>query len=230
MIFQARLEQFQGPLDVLLQLIEKDDLDISKVSLANVTEDYLAYVEQLDASRTAEIADFLVIAARLVYLKSKLLLPEEIGEEEDGTALEDQLRLYKRFMDAAYELEGRYGSGMIAYFRESVPLTGEFVEPKGVTDRLLEQVMQRLVGVHTKRREIMERVQMANGISIEESIARIRALLEGSKRFAFHHLLGKNADRAERIVHFLALLELVKQRHVRVMQKSLFEEIQIVAV
>ncbi|MEK7102326.1 MAG: segregation/condensation protein A, partial [Patescibacteria group bacterium] len=102
--------------------------------------------------------------------------------------------------------------------------------PKGVTDRLLEQVMQRLVGVHTKRRAIMERVQMANGISIEESISRIRALLEGSKRFAFHHLLGKNADRAERIVHFLALLELVKQRHVRVMQKALFEEIQIAAV
>lgn len=225
-MFCAKLEQFQGPLDVLLQLIEKDDLDISKVSLANVTEEYLAYVERLDASHTAEIADFLVIAARLVYLKSKLLVPDEI-EEEDGIALEDQLRLYKRFMDAAQELEGRYVSGMAAYFRETVPLTGEFVEPKGVTDTLLEQVMQRLVGVYAKRREIIERAPVVNGISIEESIARIRALLEGGKRFAFHHLLGKNADRAERIVHFLALLELVKQRHVRVMQKSLFDEIQI---
>ncbi len=229
MIFYAKLEQFQGPLDVLLRLIEKEDLDISRVSLANVTEEYLRYVETLDASRTAEIADFLVIAARLVYLKSKLLVPD-VAPEEEGIALEDQLRLYKKFMDAAQELEGRYESGMVAHYRESVLLTGEFVEPKGVTGRLLEQVMQRLVGVHTKRRAIMERVQMVNGISIEESIARIRALLEGSKRFAFHHLLGKNADRAERIVHFLALLELVKQRHVRVLQKSLFDEIQIAAV
>ena len=92
MIFYAKLEQFQGPLDVLLRLIEKEDLDISRVSLANVTEEYLRYVETLDASRTAEIADFLVIAARLVYLKSKLLVPD-VAPEEEGIALEAQLRL-----------------------------------------------------------------------------------------------------------------------------------------
>lgn len=228
MIFQARVEQFQGPLDVLLQLIEKEDLDISKVSLANVTEDYLAYVEQLDASRTAEIADFLVIAARLVYLKSKLLVPDEI-EEEEGIALEDQLRLYKRFMEAARELEWRYGSGFTAYVRETAPLIGEFVEPKGVNASILEQVMRQLVGIHAKRRAIVERMDITNTISIEESIARIRALLDTGKRFTFRNLIRRDADRAERIVHFLALLELVKQRHVRVTQKSLFDEIQIAA-
>lgn len=230
MIFQARVEQFQGPLDVLLQLIEKEDLDISRVSLANVTEDYLAYVEQLDASRTAEIADFLVIAARLVYMKSKLLLPEETFDEDDSVSLEDQLRLYKRFMDAAGELEARYGSGDHAYFRETTPFTGEFVEPRNVTRALLLHIMGQLVGIHTKRRQITESVSLVPTISVEDSIGRIRSLLEASKRFSFHHLFGKNADRAERIVHFLALLELVKQRHVRVTQKSLFDEIQIAAV
>lgn len=228
MIFQARVEQFQGPLDVLLQLIEKEDVDISRVSLANVTEDYLAYVEQLDASRTAEIADFLVIAARLVYLKSKLLVPDEI-EEEEGIALEDQLRLYKRFMEAARELEGRYGSGFTAYVRETAPLIGEFVEPKGVNASILEQVMRQLVGIHAKRRAIVERMDITNVISIEESIARIRALLDTGKRFTFRNLIRRDADRAEHIVHFLALLELVKQRQVRVMQKSLFDEILIAA-
>lgn len=228
MIFQARVEQFQGPLDVLLQLIEKEDLDISKVALANVTEEYLAYVEKLDASHTAEIADFLVIAARLVYLKSKLLVPDEI-EEEDGIALEDQLRLYKRFMEAARELEWRYESGFTAYVRETAPLIGEFVEPKGVNASILEQVMRQLVGIHAKRRAIVERMDITNTISIEESIARIRAMLDTGKRFTFRNLIRRDADRAERIVHFLALLELVKQRQVRVMQKSLFDEIQIAA-
>lgn len=229
MIFETRLEQFQGPLDVLLQLIEKEDLDISSVSLANVTEDYLAYVEQLDASRTAEIADFLVIAARLVYLKSKLLVPDEI-EEEEGIALEDQLRLYKRFMEAARELEARYGSGFTAYVRETAPLIGEFVEPKGVNASILEQVMRQLVGIHAKRRAIVERMDITNVISIEESIARIRALLDTGKRFTFRNLIRRDADRAERIVHFLALLELVKQQHVRVSQRALFDDIHIMAV
>lgn len=228
-MFHAHLEQFQGPLDVLLQLIEKEDLDISRVSLANVTEEYLAYVEKLDASRTAEIADFLVIAARLVYLKSKLLVPEELDEEE-GIALEDQLRLYKRFVDAAKELEARYAQATPAFFRETSPFTGEFVEPRGVTGGLLEQVMQQIVGAHSKRRAIVERVEMANIISIEESIARIRVMLDTGKRFAFSHLIRRNADRAERIVHFLALLELVKQRQVHVTQRSLFDEIHIAAV
>ena len=229
MIFETSLGQFRGPLDVLLQLIEKEDLDISKVSLAKVTEEYLAYVEKLDASRTAEIADFLVIAARLVYLKSKLLVPDEAPEEE-GVALEDQLRLYKKFMDAARELEARYESGCTAYAREMTPLTGEFVEPKGVTASILEQVMQQLIGVHTKRRVMVERMDITDTISIEESIARIRAFLGAGKRFTFQHLLRRGADRAEHIVHFLALLEMVKQRHVRVSQRALFDDIHIMAV
>lgn len=229
MIFQTTLEQFQGPLDLLLQLIEKDDLDISKVALAQVTEEYLAYVEKLPASRTAEIADFLVIAARLVYLKSKLLVPDEAPDEE-GIALEDQLRLYKKFMEAARELEGRFAGDATAFIRDVPLLLREFVPPQGVSGSLLEQVMQQLIGVHTRRREIVEHVAQASSISIEESLARIHAILERSKRIAFSALLGKNADIAERVVHFLALLELAKQRKVTLHQRSLFHEIHIAAV
>ncbi|OGL88923.1 hypothetical protein A3H75_02720 [Candidatus Uhrbacteria bacterium RIFCSPLOWO2_02_FULL_51_9] len=229
MIFHAKLEQFQGPLDLLLQLIEKEDLDISKVALASVTEEYLAYVEHLPAQRTAEIADFLVIAARLVYLKSKLLVPDETPEEE-GIALEDQLRLYKKFMEAARDVEQRFAGTAVSFIRDVPSAVGEFVPPKGVSGSLLEQVMQRLIGVHTKRREIVERVSNTQTLSIEESFARIYAVLERSKRIAFGALLSKNADIAERVVHFLALLELAKQRKVTLHQRSLFHEIHIAAV
>lgn len=229
MVFNIKLEQYQGPLDVLLALIEGSEVDITNVALAKVTESYVAYLEKMPETATGEIADFLVVAARLLYLKSELLLPEEEKEPEDHS-LEEQLRLYKRFMDAAHDLEKTFASNQQAYYRDTPPLTGEFIPPKEVTGNLLAQVMGQIIGIHTRTRKIVERVSIQKVISIEESIARIRAVLQTGKRVLFHQLFGKNADRGIRIVHFLALLELVKQHHVRINQPGLFKEIHITAV
>ena len=229
MAFTLTLEQFQGPLDLLLQLIEEDHLDISTVSLAKVSESYVAHLEQMPETATGDIADFLVVAARLLYLKSQLLLPPEEKEWEDNT-LEEQLRLYKRFVDAAHELEKTFGSGEMVSYRESPPRSFGFAPPREVTGNVLANVMHQIIGIHTRTRKIIERVSIQKVISIEESIARIRAVLATGKKILFRELLGRNADRATRIVHFLALLELVKQHHIHLNQTGLFTDIHIRAV
>jgi len=228
-MFSITLEQFHGSLDLLLQLIEKDDLDISEVALADVTEKYLDYVEQIDESRTEEIANFLVVAARLVYMKSRLLLPDEEDDEGGDTSLEDQLRAYKRFVDAAHELERRYADNRVIFFRYAPARTGEFVPPKKMSVSVLEHVMRQIVVMHTKRQKATKTTMAVQAIiSLEESITRIRGALKAGRPIRFHELLGRRANRAESVVHFLALLELVKQEQVQLRQKALFRDIEIV--
>lgn len=229
-MFSITLKKFSGPLDLLLQLIEKEDLDVSEVALAEVTEKYLDYVEKLDESRTDEIADFLVIAARLVYIKSRLLLPADEDAEIDEICLEDQLRAYKRFVDAARLLEQRYLDNQVIFFRYAPAFTGEFLPPKKISMSVLEQVMRQIVAVHSKRKQATQTMATQAVISLEESVARIRTALKSGKPILFADLLGKKADRAESVVHFLALLELVKQHRIELKQKALFQDIHITRV
>ncbi len=227
-MFTVQTVQFQGPLDVLLGLIEKEDLDISELSLSTVTDTYLRYVEQLDDSQTDEIADFLVVAAKLVWIKSKKMLPQiEIEEEEQS--LEDQLRAYKRFVDAAAHLEKLFTSEHVSYLRQKAPLTGVFAPPKHISGGVLEQVMQSIVAAHAKKKAVVERIRVEKVISIEESIGIIREMLSLGKKMKFSKLMKKSAPKGERIVHFLALLELVKQRQVSLNQGNHFDDIHITA-
>ena len=97
-MYEIKTEQFQGPLDLLLSLIESQKLDISQIALAQVTDQYLTYLDQAQDIGATELADFLVVAAKLMYMKSKLLLPSLVDEElEEGPDLETQLREYQKF-------------------------------------------------------------------------------------------------------------------------------------
>src|SRR3989338_1878896 len=98
---ELTLDQFSGPLDLLLSLLEESKLNISEVSLSSITEQYLTYLDTLEDNRAEELADFLVVGSRLLLLKSKMLLPQFAPEEDEGTSLEEQLRLYKVFLEAS---------------------------------------------------------------------------------------------------------------------------------
>src|SRR3989338_6596602 len=111
---EIKLEKFQGPLDLLLQLIEQDELNITEISLSNVTEQFFDYLNKLEESRSEELADFLVIATKLVYLKSKHLLPYLYPEADEGPSLAEQLKLYKRYADASKEIGRLWEQGSIA--------------------------------------------------------------------------------------------------------------------
>jgi segregation and condensation protein A len=231
--YQVKLQVFEGPLDLLLQLIEKRELDITKVSLAQVTDQYLEYISQLRELEAAALADFLVIAARLLLIKSQMLLPQpppiEEEEEDIGDELVRQLIAYKKFKEAAQELRQREEMGLRAYVRVAPPPRLErTLDMEGLTlDDLLEAVQQALA--ITPLAPPVSNVVTPIAITIGDKINQIEAALRRRGRVSFNRLLARATSRVEIIVAFLAVLELIKRQQVHVQQERAFGEIIITA-
>ena len=231
MSYSVRVNDFEGPLDLLLQLIEGEKMDITNVSLVAVTEPFVKIVRDgQDTVSAEELADFLVVAAKLVYLKSKALLPDLFDASlEEGPDLETQLRLYKTFVEAAQRIGEMAIAGSSLYSRlKRAPrlATAQFVPPTDVTPLTLHELYQRVVSrlepLLQLPKAAIERV-----VSIEEKIAELSERVKRFMKTSFHRFLAESRDRSEMIVGFLALLELIKQRTVRVEQKDLFHDIQL---
>lgn len=230
--YQVRLEIFEGPLDLLLHLIEKQELDITKVSLATVTDQYLEYIGHLERIHAEILADFLVVAAKLLLIKSRALLPAppgtgEEGEEDVGDDLVRQLREYKKFKEFAKQLRAREELGLRSYLRiSSLPRLEPRLDLSDVTlNDLLEAVRQALA-VEPPAPPVDGMVKPVT-FTIGEKIEVIEALLTRKGSFSFQRLLRRAASRPEIIVTFLALLELIKGHRVRVQQDKLFGEIVV---
>ena len=230
----VRIEQFEGPLDLLLQLIEREELDISEVSLARVADQYALHVRENHGQiPPTELADFLVIAAKLVYLKSKLLIPSLEDEDlDEGPDLASQLRLYQRFVEAAGMLNEQWNSAQTSYGR-TIPKTVrklevEFAPPKDISGDTLESIMQSVI---KKLTPVVKLPQAAikRIIRIQDKIADLASRLRKTANMTFSGFVKNAKDKQERLVSFLALLELVKQRVVTVEQNDLFEDIDIAA-
>lgn len=228
--YEVRLEVFEGPLDLLLTLIRRQELEITAVSLAAVTDQYLAYLERLQEIDPGALAAFLEVAAQLVLIKSRSLLPrpqrEAGGEEEEdlAEALAERLREYARFKAAAQALRERSERGLRAYVRLAPPpALPRRVDLGGVSlEDLLAAVREALeVRPMPSVAEVVEPIP----VTIEERIAAIRRALRRTARVSFRHLLADCTSRIEVITTFLALLELIKQREISVTQEELFGEI-----
>ncbi len=231
MPYELKLEKFEGPLALLLKLVEQEDLEITEISLARVTEDYLKYLGELEKSgqiAEEELADFLVLAAKLLYIKSKALLPEMSGTEEEGISLEDQLKMYKEFIEASKKIEQIIKKKHFSYFRE-VPwknLKKGFYPPRGLTvtkmQRMFEELLERL-------KPILElpKLSLEKTITIKEKIQEIEDILNNASRVGFNELLKMVKHKTEIIITFLAILELTKQRQVIIFQEQNFENILI---
>lgn len=230
--YKVRLEVFEGPLDLLLALIRRQELEITAVSLAAVTDQYLGYLDQLQEVDPGALASFLEVAAQLLLIKSRSLLPrpqagESQEEEEDpGELLAQRLREYARFRAAAQALQERSERGLRAYVRVAPPP----VLPRHVDlgDVSLEDL---LIAVREALQaqpmpplsEVVEPIR----VTIGERIEVIRRNLAGAQRIPFRRLLADCSSRIQVIVTFLALLELIKQRQVVVSQERLFGEIVV---
>ncbi len=222
---------YEGPLDLLLDLIQRAELDITTVSLALVTDQYLAYIHGLEESRADEISLFLVIAARLLQIKSEALLPRPpsraAGEEDVGQSLVDALKLYKRFKEVGQWLDKRQEAGLRTYLRVAVPPK---VEPKLDLSNVTLESLQRAALVAFSRnvkKEPLDSVIAAPKITIREKIGLIGTTLRRLTRSTFRALLGHQPSRLEVVVTFLALLELIKRYRVEVHQDSLFSDIEV---
>lgn len=222
------LEQFSGPLDMLLSLIERQKLPISEVSLSAVTEQYLTLIEHLEEKNPDDLADFLVVAAKLLLYKSRMLLPHFLpDDEDDGPTLEDQLRLYHAFLDASKHINSRWLSGKYALFRVEPPRKLEgFVPPFNMSLGIMEQNMIQLVSQLQPAKELPS-TMIDKTVTLKHTIEKIRNMFKKGTNLSFNKILGGSQNKTEIIISFLALLELVKQRHILLKQDSQFSDILI---
>lgn len=230
--FTVQLPVFEGPLDLLLHLIQKRELDITKVSLAAVTDDYLAYLRRLERVDPGRIADFLVIAARLLVIKSRLLLPvdedTDADDEEDGEALARALEAYRQFREVADMLADREAEGLRAYIREAPsPELEPRLDPQGTSLDDLMRALRRVLEERPDEPESVDTVVRPIRVTVRECIENLTSRLRQGTRFNFEELLSEQRSRQEIIGNFLALLELIKMQRATVQQESLFTQIYI---
>ncbi len=229
--YQVTTPVYEGPLDLLLQLIERAELDITKLALAQVTDQYLEHLRQIQEHAPEEVSAFLVIAARLIQIKSEVLLPRppsrEPGEEDPGDALAQQLLAYKRYREIAELLSQREGSGLRTYLRLAQPPKIEgVVDLSGVGLADLVEAAQSILikgGIKTP----LNAVVTAPKITIREKIGVIAKVLRKHGQSTFRAIVGRKHSRLDIVVTFLALLELVKRHMVQARQEALFGEIQV---
>jgi len=223
---------YEGPLDLLLELIERAELDITRLALAQVTDQYLAHMQALQERDPAEVSAFLVIAARLVLIKSAALLPrptlDHHDEEEDpAEALARQLILYKRFKEIAAWLEHRESAGLRSYLRVSGSAR---IEPRvdltGITlNDLARYAYDILMGGPVL--PALSEVVAAPRVTIREKIRSILDRLRAGDAASFRSMLDGARTRLEVVVTFLAMLELVKRHIVSASQDGLFSDIEL---
>ncbi|HKZ69964.1 MAG TPA: segregation/condensation protein A [Anaerolineales bacterium] len=227
--FPVTLPVYQGPLDLLLQLIEREELDITKVALAQVTEQYLAHVRTLERHNLGDIADFLIIAAKLILIKSEALLPRPpqraAGEEDPGEELARQLILYKKYKEIASALHERETEGLRTFLRTAAPPKVEAkLDISNVTPDDLWQAVTRALSLMPDAPSVSS-VVAPSKITIRDRIRRIQHTLRSEGRARFFDLLKEATSRVEIVVTFLAVLELVKQGRVIAAQEKLFGDI-----
>ncbi len=231
-LYQITLPVFEGPLDLLLRLIEREELDVTAVALARVTDQYLERLADLERREARDLADFLVVAAKLVLIKSAALLPSssrpgpEDEAEDVGRDLVRQLQIYSRFKKVARLLQEREERGLHSYIRLA---PSRRLQPEPDLDQVTLHDLLSLAqeALDTVSGPPVAEVVSPVTVTIEEQIEHIELELTRQGHVVFRTLLSRATTRVEIIVTLLAVLELIKQDRVRVHQETLFDEIVI---
>lgn len=237
--YAVSLPAYEGPLDLLLHLIETQELDISAISLVAVTDQYLQTLAQLEEIEPGALADFLIVASRLLYIKSYYLLPKprpasaEDQDEASGDALVRQLLEYRQFKEVAGVLRTREQAGLRVYVRAA---------PRPEVKRRLDLDNMDIERLQAALRKVLQRMPAdpplprvkTYAITVAEQIDNVRSLLHGQvdggqrAQLSFYDLLSRSATRLEVVVTFLAVLELFKLGEIEVVQEGTFADIYLV--
>jgi segregation and condensation protein A len=231
--YKVDLPDFQGPLDLLLILIEQEELDITKISLAHVTGQYLAHLEILREADPDDLTDFLVIAAKLILIKSEVLLPHppliliEEDQEDVGDELARQLRLYKQFKEIAGHLQEIESKQLRSFVRAvpSIKVEPKLVEGEGDLEALLFAARQ-VLAIKPEDPDVDE-VVSPEVVTIGQQMVYIWQEIITHRQITFQKLLGRTHTRLEIIVTLLAILELIKRNIIKVEQSDHFADIRI---
>ncbi len=231
MPYTVKQEKFEGPLDLLLELIQEQKLSINEISLGRVTDEFIQYLKQLGADGTADqevLAEFLVVAATLLLIKSRSLLPQfqaSPEEEESIAELEGRLAEYQRLKTLSQELGQLAKGGPKAFSREAFAGTAPvFYPPQRFGVAILVQAFEGILQALPKIEKLVEE-KLKRVISLEEKIRELQSFLQERVERVFSELVSGAKEKVEVIVSFLALLELTKQKLVSVEQKQLFGDI-----
>ena len=229
-MLHTKVTQFEGPLDLLLSLIEDRKLDITQIALAEVTEQFLQHLKQLEKIEPTILADYLSIAAKLLVIKSKAILPTlevEKEEEDAGFDLESKLLLYKQFKEVAKflkKLDGarKQGFSRTTSFEEKISF---YPDPNVSAKELHDKILTVLNGL--KELDALPKAKLKEAISIQEKIDHLRNSLSGQIQTKLSDIIKNAKNKSEVIITFLALLELIKQRIFVADQEALFAEVVI---
>jgi len=236
MSYKVKLNIFEGPLDLLLFLIKREKIDIYDIPIASITRQYLEYLELMKLLDLEIAGEFLVIAATLMHIKSKMLLPQDesdLEEEEEEDPREELVRRlleYKKYKEAAVDLADMQRRNKDVFLRK-----GDAVDGKIILDDGTEYFEASLFDLITAFRKILKDVPkktfhevIKDEFSVSDKIHEIYHILAERSKILFSSLFRKARDKNEIIVIFLAILELIKMREVFITQKDFFEEIEIV--
>jgi segregation and condensation protein A len=228
--FTVKTQSFEGPLDLLLDLIEKRKLFINDIALAKVTDDFIAHVKQFDNMPMGESAHFILVASTLLLIKSKSLLPDlNITEEEqhDMQDLETRLKIYQRIKEASKLVNELFGNQMIFEQSQSRPIQPVFVPNPEFTLEKARYTLGDLINRLPKKEKLPQAV-VQKVISLEEMIGTLTTRISSHLRMSFKEFTKDHKEnRVNVIVSFLAMLELVKQGIMHVSQDSAFGDIQM---
>jgi segregation and condensation protein A len=230
----VRVESFVGPLDLLLHLCRTNEMDLSRLSLRTITDQYLSHLEAVRFQDLEMAGSFMVMAATLIYLKSKLLLPADPNDQEEALdeegellkrELEERLREYARVKALGAWLSEREAEQTLVYGRTTAELPPpEDIPLEDLSVHLLQRAMQRLI--EDQKRRVPRQVE-PNPLSVLERMSEILDLLRSTWSLLFSSVAGAERLRAEWVVTLLALLELVRLGQARARQADLFGEIVI---
>ena len=228
MNYKFKLDQFEGPLNLLLDMIESRKLSISSVSLAKITDEYIKHIRKLEEFPKEEVAEFLVVASTLMLIKSRSLLPGiELSEEEEKDIydLEFRLNLLKKIRELSPHIKKAWAKNP-AFSREAFfAMDLGFIEPKGVDANFLKESLASIIAAFPKIEMLPEKT-IQKIISIEEKMLELVSRFSAKLKAGFHEIVASK-NKTDVIVGFLALLELVKQGAFLVKQDERFGNIEI---
>ena len=227
--FKVRVGDFEGPLELVLELIEKRKMHISDVSLSQVADEFIEYIKSFEEFPIADSADFILVASTLLLIKSKSLLPNLALTEEEQVSIEDlekRLAVYKKYKELSASIGKMFGNFL--YFAKEKKKSVIFSPTPDISLLSLKNALYQALQNMPEKIEELPKVMVEKIIRLEEMISKLSERIEKSLKTSFKNFaeVGK-AEKINVIVSFLAMLELVKQGLVRVSQDKHFEDISI---
>ena len=236
MAINIKLEAFEGPLDLLLHLIEKAEVDIYDIPIAEITDQYLQYINMMEIHDLEISSEFIVMAATLLQIKSKMLLPKQKKEENSEDTIDPREELirklieYKKYKEASFELKDKLGIYSKVFYKPPEPIEDYLTDVTSISnvslDMLYISFRNILLKNESKKRNSFREIYR-EVITVEDKIRLINKLLAGKPSFYFDDLFVSCYNKYEIIVTFLAVLELLKRRTLIIEQKENYARILI---